>query len=241
MCGRVDYPDVDIIVQRTGYKAAEIFDRNINAKPTDPVPVVASDHPEEVKRFKWSLIPWYTKPDPKTGKPILKGKSMFNAKYENLEDPKSIWSKIFGKYHCVIITSGFYEWQRLNKNGDPDPDGDILKPYWITSNDDDFCYIAGLWGKWIPKEGPTAGEITYSCTAITHKANEKMAEIHNKRETGNRMPAFIRREDIQIWLDNGISKEERKKVIQPVPNDFIRAIPINKVGDMEEYETLQFW
>lgn len=249
MCGRVAAPSSEIIVTKTGFTYnGEHFDRNISAAPTDGVPLVASGYdsktsqlnPNELQRFRWDLIPWYTKPDPKTGKPLTK-KKMFNATSEKLEDPASVWSKIFGKFHCVIITSGFYEWQRLNNKGEPDPNGKILKPYYITAKEGDFTYIAGLWGKWIPKEGPTAGEITYSCTAITHPANELMAEIHNKAGTGKRMPAFIRKEDIPIWLDNGLSKEERKKVIAPVPSDFIRAVPIQKVGDIEEYETVQFW
>lgn len=233
MCGRVDYPRADIIIQKTGleYKAPELFTGNINAKPTDPVPVIANDHPNELQLFKWSLIPWYTKPHPVTGKPLLKA-TTFNATYERLEDPKSMWSKLFGKYHCVIITTGFYEWQWKDEKGKE------KQPYWITSNDDDFTYIAGLWGRWIPKEGPTSGEITYSCTAITHPANEMMAKIHNH---GKRMPAFIRKEDIPIWLDNNLSKEERKKVIQPVGNDFLRAKPVNNVGDVDEYNDVLFW
>ena len=89
--------------------------------------------------------------------------------------------------------------------------------------------MAGLWSAWANKE---TGELIPSCTMITLPANSLMAKIHN---TKGRMPAFLTTETAKIWLDNDLSYNERKKALDPVPDEFLDAYPIVKVGDEVEY------
>ena len=67
---------------------------------------------------------------------------------------------------------------------------------------------------------------------ITLPANSLMARIHN---TKSRMPAFLTTETAKIWLDNELSYSERKKALESVPDEFLDAYPIMKVGDEDEY------
>lgn len=58
--------------------------------------------------------------------------------------------------------------------------------------------FAGLWDRWTDTE---TGEEVVSCTIITRDADRWMSKIHN------RMPAMLRQEDFQAWLDGTGGKE----------------------------------
>lgn len=225
MCGRVATPETDAILGYFDVKyKGDLWTKNINTKPTDGVPVIASDKPNELDYKRWSLIPFYAKPDPVTGKPIS-SLTTFNARYDKLQDPKSLWSKLIGKKHCVVIVNGYYEWEWL------DPKGKKKQPHFIKQKGEDFTLLAGLWDDWVNKN---TGEVITSCTVITHEAVESMGKIHE------RMPAFLSKEGSRIWLDNDLPLSERLKVIEPVPEGFLESCKINQVGDVEEFEHVVF-
>lgn len=221
MCGRVAVPETKDILKEFSliYKGDE-WTKNINVKPTDPVPVIASNKPKELDYKKWSLIPWYSK----TGKPDYK-RPTFNARYERLLDPTSMWYKLVGKNHCVVITTGYYEWEWLDEKGKK------KQPHFIRAKDQEFTLLAGLFEDWVNKE---TGEVIASCSVITHDAVESMGKIHD------RMPAFLTKEGSDIWLNNNLPIEERLKVIEPVPEGFLESVPIKQVGDVEEFEHVVF-
>ena len=220
MCGRVVLPKTEDIVLELGLKFdGENRPANINVPPTLQVPLITNTKPDLLQYFTWSLIPFFSK----TGKPDFK-MSTFNATIERLEE-SGMWKPLLGKKHCVIITSGFYEWQYEDpikkKNS---------KPHLIRAKDSKFTYMAGLWSAWANKE---TGELIPSCTIITLPANSLMAEIHN---TKGRMPAFLTIDTAKIWLDNELSYNERKGALNPVSDAFLDAYPIMKVGDEDEYK-----
>jgi putative SOS response-associated peptidase YedK len=64
----------------------------------------------------------------------------------------------------LVLTDGFYEWQRT-------PDG--TQPYYIRMKDGSPFAFADFWEIWRNVE-----EIR-SCTTITTEANELVGEIHN--------------------------------------------------------------
>jgi putative SOS response-associated peptidase YedK len=223
MCGRVTLPETKVIVQELGLKYdQEPVAANINMPPTLKVPLITNTRPDHLQYFTWSLIPDFSK----TGKPDFK-MSTFNATIERLEDSK-MWKPLLGSRHCVVITSGFYEWQYEDpikkKKG---------KPHLIKAKQGKFTYLAGLWTVWTDKE---TGEMIPSCTIITLPANSLMARIHN---TKGRMPAFLTEDTAKIWLDESLSFHERKeRALTPVPDDFLDVYPLSKVGDEEEYNRL---
>lgn len=223
MCGRISLPETKVIIKTLGLKYdQEPMPAHINLPPTLKVPLITNSKPDHLQYFTWSLIPAFAK----TAKPDFK-MSTFNATVERLEESQ-MWKPLLGKRHCVVITSGFYEWQYEDpikkKNS---------KPHLIRSKNSPFTYMAGLWSVWTDKE---TGELIPSCTVITLPANSLMARIHN---TKGRMPAFLSAETAKVWLDPNLSWQERKDIaLNPVADDFLDARPIVKVGDEEEYKKL---
>ncbi len=222
MCGRVVLPKTEEITLELNLKyEGEPMPAHFNLPPTLQVPVVTNTKPDQLQYFTWSVIPSYSK----DGKPDFKY-STFNATIEKLEE-SPLWKPLIGKKHCVVITSGFYEWQYEDpikkKNS---------KPHLIKAKNSKFTYMAGLWNVWVNKK---TGEMIPSSTIITLPANDLMAKIHN---TKGRMPAFLTDESSKIWLDQELSYQERKKALEPVPNEFLDTYPIVKVGDEEEYKKL---
>ena len=223
MCGRITLPETKTIVKELGLKYdQDPMPAHINLPPTLKVPLITNTKPDHLQYFTWSLIPAFSK----TGKPDFK-MSTFNATIERLEESQ-MWKPLLGKRHCVIITSGFYEWQYEDpikkKNS---------KPHLIRAKNSKFTYMAGLWSVWTDRE---TGEMIPSCTVITLPANSLMARIHN---TKGRMPAFLTSETAKVWLDQNLSWQERKEeALNPVPDEFLDAWPIIKVGDEEEYGKL---
>jgi putative SOS response-associated peptidase YedK len=65
--------------------------------------------------------------------------------------------------------------------------------------DDSIFAFTGLWDRW--KDG--AGKQILSCTILTTKPNALVAEIHD------RMPAILRPDDYDLWLDPGITDPAR--------------------------------
>ncbi len=59
------------------------------------------------------------------------------------------------------------------------------------------------------------GTAVESCVHVTMPANELMREIHNTGNNPHRMPAILRRDDWNAWLQG--SMEEAKAVLQPYP------------------------
>lgn len=223
MCGRTVFAGSEEIVKELGvvYKD-EVRLENLNAPPGAFVPVLTNEKPGELQYYLWSVIAKYST----TGKPDYKYNT-FNAKIENLYS-SSMWNKLIEKQQCVFITKGFYEWQILEPG--------VKKPkkqiYFIKENGESLTFMAGLWDIWVNK---TTGEIVPSCSMITHPANEMMAKIHNSSE---RMPAFIKQEDIKLWLDSDIPVKEKMNLINPVQNEFLIAYPMEKVGDPEEFKKI---
>lgn len=142
MCGRVSYPDTRTIVSKTGLKyTGEPLAENINAAPTTGIPVVDSDKPGDLQYKKWWLIPWYSK----TGKPDKA--STFNARYDKLLI-SPLWKPIIEKRQmCVVITTGYYEWEILEPENKKSP----KQPWLIRAKGEDFTYLAGLWEDWTSK------------------------------------------------------------------------------------------
>lgn len=222
MCGRVAIPPGEVIVRELKL-AYDGEDRpaNINVPPTEKVPLVTASKPGKLQYFTWSVIPPYARSG------VLDFKlSTFNAMVERLEESQ-LWQPLLGKKHCVVITEGFYEWQY----GDPVKKKNSV-PHLIRARNSRFTFLAGLWEVWTDRQ---TGELIPSCTVITLPANPLMASIHN---TKGRMPAFLTPETQKIWLDQELPFTERKKVLEPVPDEFLEAFKVKKVGDEAEYQSL---
>ncbi|MCP3930688.1 MAG: SOS response-associated peptidase [Bacteroidetes bacterium] len=181
---------------------------NYNVAPTHMHPLVTNTQPERLQYFKWGLIPFWAK-DKKIGY------RMINARVETVAE-KPAYRAALQKRRCLVPFDGFYEWKKVGKN---------KIPHRITLITEEIFSVAGLWECWKSPEG----EDVFSFTLITQPPNELLSSIHN------RMPAILLPEQESTWLANDLPAKEALKLINPYPDELLRAYPVssrvNKVSE----------
>jgi putative SOS response-associated peptidase YedK len=108
---------------------------------------------------------------------------MINARVETVASKPS-FRNAFKKRRCLILADGFYEWKGTKGQ---------KQPMYITLPDGEPFAFAGLWETWNPKDDPK--DIYKSCAIITVESSESVREIHH------RMPAILKPENYDTWLD----------------------------------------
>jgi putative SOS response-associated peptidase YedK len=178
-----------------------------NIAPTQQVPVMRLENGNPVATMvRWGLIPAFAHGQP--------GKlSTINARIESVETAPSFRTAWKRGQRCIQPASGFYEWH-LDAQG-------RKTPYLVTLADQEVFAFAGLWDWSVRSDGA----VIESCAHITMPANALMADIHNAGNHPRRMPAILRREDHEIWL-NGTNAEARA-VLAPYPADLMVAHPVS--------------
>jgi putative SOS response-associated peptidase YedK len=164
------------------------------------LPVICNDSPDRVKLFMWGLIPFWVK-DSETADALRR--RTFNAKSETLAEKPSFRNS-FRTKHCLVITSGFYEWQTLGKE---------KIPYLMGLKEQQAFSLAGLYDRW---KDPTTGAILDTFTVITTRANPRMEEIHNLKK---RMPVILDPGEERKWLSSDLSSSEIQAVFEPFPQE----------------------
>jgi len=121
----------------------------------------------------WGLVPSWSK-DTKNSHHLI------NARAETIREKPS-FRAAFQKRRCLIVTQGFYEWQKLESG---------KQAFRIHRQDNQLFAFAGVWEQWQHET-----ETLYSCTIITTAANELMQPIHE------RMPVIIPAGCYHDWLN----------------------------------------
>src|ERR1700722_8921186 len=214
MCGRArlasDYSEIKIRLKFAPNAAGPNFETNWNLAPTEPMLVaIRSVDGERVPRMmKWGLIPHCAK-DPKLQY------STINARAEDFTTKPSFRDAWKWNQRCLVVTDGFYEWKKLNKE---------KQPYAIGMASGENMVMAGLWAKW---KSPT-GEEVLSCTILTCAPNNVMAELHN------RMPVILGEGDWPKWLsEEPASEDELLALLKPCPDEWLKIWPVDKkVGNV---------
>jgi putative SOS response-associated peptidase YedK len=176
-----------------------------NIAPGQPIAVVTqnnatSNHSRTLDAFKWGLVPFWAK-DPKIGN------KMINARAEGLAEKPS-FKQALVKRRCLIPTDGFYEWMKKGKE---------KQPMHIHARSGEVLAFAGLWEEWKQPDGSPLR----TCTIITTAPNKLMASIHN------RMPAILRPEDEELWLDmDNKDVPELLQALKPFPDEALQAPPV---------------
>lgn len=207
MCGRYTLINLAALTQAFPWideppPAAEPSRYNI--APTQPILVVANNRADRFEHFHWGLIPSWAK-DPAIGN------RMINARAETLAE-KPAFRTAVRRRRCLVPADGFYEWQEALG-------GKTKTPMRITMKSGGVFAFAGLWDAWHAPDG----SVISSCTVITTSPNELMAEIHD------RMPAILRRDDYQRWLDPAErDAEDLGDLLKPYPASEMRASPVSR-------------
>lgn len=173
------------------------------------LPVITCDSPDEIRIFRWGLIPFWVKNNV-TAEKILKG--TFNARAETIWEKPSFRSSA-GYKRCLVPAHGFFEWHSGDK-------GKI--PYYIKRKDDKPFAFAGLYDIWTDS---LTGEILQTFSIITTPANKMMERIHNLKK---RMPAILTPELQYKWIDTDKDKSELAGLLQPFPDDLLVSWPVSK-------------
>lgn len=173
-----------------------------NIAPTQSVLVVIQDESGERKAewFRWGLIPFWAK-EPSIGNRLI------NARGETV-DQKPSFRHLLTRKRCLILTNGFFEWQKQGRR---------KQPYFISRKDQKLFSFAGLWDYWQSDE-----QAIYSCTIITTEANERIKPIHS------RMPVLLDGEQEQLWLDPSLTDRDYiKSLLVPFDEEAIDVQPIS--------------
>jgi len=139
--------------------------------------------------------------------------STINARIETFETAASYRGPWRRGQRCLQLASGFYEWH-VNQHG-------RKAPYLITLADQDLFAFAGLWDRSVKDDGT----VIESCVHITMPANALMADIHNAGNNPHRMPAILRREDRDAWLNGTV--EQARDVLRPYPAELMLAYEVS--------------
>lgn len=97
-----------------------------NIAPGAPLEVVTSDATDQIGQYHWGLIPIWAD-DPEEG--------IINARSETAGE-KRVFRKAWESRPCLVLSSGFYEWQ-MQSGGRP------KQPYRIYREDASAFAMAG--------------------------------------------------------------------------------------------------
>lgn len=150
---------------------------NYNVGPSQEVLAIIKYEKENwLEKLHWGLVPFWAKD-------ISIGNKLINARAETIASKPS-FRNAFKKHRCLIPADGFYEWKG--------PKGQ-KQPMLITLPESKPFAFAGLWETWNKKDDQDT--IYKSCTIITTEASDSVREIHH------RMPAILKPEMYESWLD----------------------------------------
>lgn len=215
MCGRFTLA-LDLEGLRQSFPWLALPERDLrpryNIAPTQPVAVVANNHPQQLDFFVWGLIPPWAK-DPTIGSRLI------NARAETLAE-KPAFRNAYRRRRCLILADGFYEWRKEAGTAHKTP------MYIRLKSGEPFAF-AGLWEVW----NSPLGDVVLSCTIITTAANDLVATIHD------RMPVILPREAYDRWLDPAEQRPtELAPLLKPYPAEEMEAYAVSTQVNNSAYD-----
>ncbi len=146
----------------------------------------------------------------KTGK-----KQIINARKDSLEKPT--FKQSFHERRCLILTDGFYEWKAV-------PGEKTKIPYRFTLKSEEPFAFAGIWQE--DAEDPHV-------VIITTDPNKIVESIHN------RMPAILKPEFEQDWLNPDLQDEQILELLQPYPDKEMKDYAISTLVNLPRNDSLE--
>jgi putative SOS response-associated peptidase YedK len=209
VCGRYTLatPDPADIRARFAIDASVEVRRRYNVAPGDDVLAVTTDregrHRGELLR--WGLVPSW-------GHPADGRLKMINARAETVTQ-RPAFRGLFGRFRCLIVTDGFYEWQAMPGQSQTRVP---KQAFHITSCAPAPFAFAGLWSAWHDDQGAAVR----SCAILTVPANFVVAPLHD------RMPVILSEAAEAAWLDRATPETQLRELLQPLAPEMtvVRAV-----------------
>jgi HAD superfamily hydrolase (TIGR01450 family) len=195
VCGRYTLATPGPAEVRARFPVGETVEirRRFNVAPGDDVLAVTTDR-EGAPRgelLRWGLVPsWAEEPGGRL--------KMINARVETVTE-RPAFRRPFGRFRCLIIADGFYEWQ-LPK------DAAGKRAFHITTSVGGPFAFAGLWSIWRSERAQIR-----SCAILTTAANSAVAPLHD------RMPVILESGAEAAWLDPATPREELIALLSAFP------------------------
>jgi putative SOS response-associated peptidase YedK len=182
-----------------------------NVRPAQVIPVVLKRSPNSAGLTERGLLPSWANDPSKARRPI-------NARADPLAD-RPMFREPFRHQRCLVPADGFYEWKAKGK-------GKV--PYLIRLKD---WSLYGFGGLYDARRRPDGSEL-HTCTITTTEPNEVVAPIHE------RMPAIIKPEDEELWLDSDAIEPERLlPLLRPYPAEDVATYPISRAVNNPRVDT----
>lgn len=206
MCGRfVLKSSGDDVADLLALPSIPALSPRYNIAPTQTIWAARIDQAGGERRLvplRWGLIPHWAK-DAGIGARLI------NARSETAAE-KPAFRGAFRRRRCLVPADGYYEWSAT-------PAG--KQPYFIRRCDGQAFAIAGLYEAWTDADGKP----TESCALLTTRANEELAQLHD------RMPVILERGAHQDWLDPTLADAAHlSALLTPAPRDALRADPVSR-------------
>jgi len=172
--------------------------------------VITTEKPNTIQMYQWGLIPHWTK--------SLEDATEFRANTLNAQSEtvfeKPSFKFSINKKRCLVMSTGFYEWQDINKK---------KYPYFIKLKNKTLFAMAGIYQNWTDR---TTGELFNTFSILTTSANPLLEKIHN---TKKRMPVIVSADKEIEWISTKLSSEKIKSFFTPFNEQQMIAYTISKL------------
>jgi putative SOS response-associated peptidase YedK len=162
---------------------------SFNIAPTQEAYIIPNDHPAQLQRVQWGLVPHWSADGINSGK-------LINARAESITEKPSFSTSIRQR-RCIVPADSFYEWRKAA--------GGKKIPYRIFLKNGELLFMAGIWDYWGPQQHRTFA-------IITTAPNQEMSGLHN------RMPVLLLDADARRrWLSDEPLESLQELLLTP-PN-----------------------
>lgn len=182
MCGRYTYKltwaeIVSLYRLTLPDKPPEQLRENYNVAPTNVMPIIRpSGNGRELVMAGWGLVPYWLKADQLGKQPY----STINARSDRIQTAPT-YREPFRKRRCLVPTTGWYEWQRINAK--------TKRPFHFRPTAEPFAF-AGVYDVW----KADGGAAITSFAIVTTDAAPSTAAYHD------RMPLVLDESQFEDWL-----------------------------------------
>jgi putative SOS response-associated peptidase YedK len=180
MCGRTALTaSPDDLREIFGLDETPTLAPHYNVPPSQPLAVVRvmRDRGRKLELLRWGLVPSWADD-------VKIGHRLSLARIETAATTPAFREAV-RRRRCLVVVDGFYEWKRDGTKSS--------QPYFLRRPDGAPFALAGLWDRWVSKDG----EVVESCAILTQAAQPPADAVHD------RMPVVLEEEAWDAWLDPG--------------------------------------